>query len=119
MTYSVNDFRTFGKSLRTTRTSRKCGFAPIVTLSLMILLTMIAVGLLSLITISLRSSGQSSALHQARPNARPAMMLAIPEYLSEKDPAHLKQSYLKAPINQTFGRKFQIVSLRFLSEPEV
>ena len=48
-----------------------------VTLSLMILLTVIAVGLLSLSSISLRSAGQGSALSEARANARLALMMAI------------------------------------------
>ena len=53
------------------------GFALIVTLSLMILLTVIAVGLLTLSTISLRSSSQSNAMSSARANAKLALMMAI------------------------------------------
>jgi hypothetical protein len=53
------------------------GFALIVTLSLMILLTVIAVGLLSLSTVALRSINQANSMATARANARLAMMLAM------------------------------------------
>jgi Tfp pilus assembly protein PilX len=58
---------------------RNQGFALVVTLSLMILLTIIAVGLLSLSSIALRSTSGSSAMSEARQNARLALMLALGE----------------------------------------
>jgi hypothetical protein len=57
--------------------SAKSGFALVVTLSLMILLTIVAVGLLTLSSISLRASSQGSAASLARTNARLGMMLAL------------------------------------------
>jgi len=57
--------------------NHKNGFALIITLSLMILLTVIAVGLLSLASISLRTSSHSNAMATAQANARMALMLAI------------------------------------------
>jgi len=58
---------------------RHQGFALVVTLSLMILLTIIAVGMLSLSSIALRSTSGSSAMAEARQNARLALMLALGE----------------------------------------
>lgn len=61
------------------RPAHKNGFALVVTLSLMILLTIMAVGLLSLSSVALRTTSQSSASANARNNARLALMLALNE----------------------------------------
>ncbi|MES2920831.1 MAG: hypothetical protein V4819_04765 [Verrucomicrobiota bacterium] len=57
--------------------TRQAGFALIVTLSLMILLTVIAVGLLTLSSITVRSTSQGASQAIANSNARLALMLAI------------------------------------------
>ena len=62
------------------------GFALIVTLSLMILLTVIAVGLLTLSSVSLRSSTQGQAMALAQANARLALMLALGELQKSAGP---------------------------------
>jgi hypothetical protein len=65
---------------------RRRGFALVITLSLMILLTVVAVGLLGLSIISLRSSSQDQAISAARSNARLGLMLALGELQSSLGP---------------------------------
>lgn len=62
------------------------GFALVAALSLMILMTLLAVGLLSLSVISLRASGRNEAFAEARANARLAMMIALGELQKEMGP---------------------------------
>lgn len=55
------------------------GFTLVITLSLMVLLTVIAVGLLTLSSISVRTTSNTLDVSRARANARMAMMFAIGE----------------------------------------
>ncbi len=56
---------------------KEAGFALIVTLSLMILISILAVSLLTLSTLSMRSTSRSMPLSIAKANARLAFMIAI------------------------------------------
>lgn len=56
---------------------RAGGFALVITLALMVLLVIVAVGLLSLSSISLRTTGQNAARAEAAANARLGLMLAL------------------------------------------
>lgn len=66
-------------TLRSGKTGTDRGFALVVTLSLMVLLVVIAVGLLTLGTISLRRTSTDAAQLVARSNARLSVMMAIGE----------------------------------------
>lgn len=58
---------------------RRRGFALVVSLSLLVLLTVLAVGLLGLSAVVLRGSGVGSEQARARENARLAMVMALGE----------------------------------------
>jgi hypothetical protein len=71
-----NSFAASGR-FPVTRHRHPRGFALVISLSLMVLLTVLAVGLLTLSTVSLRASGHSDAVQEARANARMALAMAI------------------------------------------
>ena len=64
-----------------TSTCKNFGFALVATVSMMVLLTLVAIAMLSLSTIEQRSSGGSAneADRMARANARMALMIALGE----------------------------------------
>ena len=59
--------------------TRDRGFALIITLTLMVLLTLLVVGLLTLSGISLREISQGEAMAAARANARMSLILGLGE----------------------------------------
>lgn len=68
------------------RMATRRGFALIVSLTLMVLLTVVAVGLLTLSAVSLRGASQSGAMQVARANARVSLMLAIGDLQKQLGP---------------------------------
>ncbi len=62
------------------------GFALVSTLMLMVLLSILAIGMLSLSAVSLRTGSRNDAMTEARGNARIALMIAIGELQEEMGP---------------------------------
>ncbi len=59
------------------KSSSSQGFTLIITISLLVLLTLVAIGLLSLSAVTLRGSAQAVAQRVAKDNARMAMIIAL------------------------------------------
>ncbi len=81
------------------------GFALVSVLSMMVLLTVLVVGLLSLSSIELRKSSSASPMEQARANARLGMILALGQLQQHCGPdqritadAQVAAGHLKTPI---------------------
>jgi Tfp pilus assembly protein PilX len=62
---------------RVARVSREKGFALVVTVTLMVLITLIALAMLSLSSVMIRKSSVDVPMEQARSNARMALMMAL------------------------------------------
>ena len=77
--------RPFGLE-RSRRAGQRGGFALVVTISLMVLLTVLAFGLLTLSASQLRNSGLDAHRQQARFNARLALVIAIGEMQEQIGP---------------------------------
>jgi hypothetical protein len=75
------------------------GFALVVALSLMVLLTVLVTGLLSLSAISLRASGQGEAAAVARNHARLGLMLALGELQRDLGPDRSISAPASAVVN--------------------
>ncbi len=71
------------------------GFALVITLSLMVMLTILAVGLMSLSAVSMRTASRGDAMQTARGNARLALSMAIAQLQKHAGP----DTRITAPAN--------------------
>lgn len=78
--------QTCGTTAASYSENRKAGFVLIVTLAMLILITVIAVGLISLSSVTLRSAGRGEAMRTAQSNARLALQIALGELQSTMGP---------------------------------
>jgi len=66
--------------------AKRPGFTLVMTISLMVLISLVAVGMLSLSSVSLRAGASGNAQAKARANARLALLLAMGELQKELGP---------------------------------
>jgi Tfp pilus assembly protein PilV len=103
------------------RKPKRRGFALVITLSLMVLLTILAVGLLSLSAISLRSTSTADAQAQAYANARMAVMMALGQL--QKNAGDDRRITADASISASAGQPglvgvYNSWSHNFISQPD-
>ena len=97
------------KNLPNPARCQRRGFALVVTLVLMVLLSILALGMLSLSAVTLRTGSHDDAMNQARANARMALQLAIGQLQAELGPDQrisAPATLLDAPATPHESRKY-------------